>query len=259
MGETIVKTDALLEKGCSPESSHLAISVADRLRAMFLNGRLEPGQRIIEAEVAELLETSRGPVREAMRLLEQEGLLRIVPRRGTFVAELSKDDLYDISSLRGVLEGLAARILAEKRDPEINSRLRVFVKKFDRSKDDLLEFAKLDLAFHEQMCQLTGHQSLYRTWCSMRTYIWMFIRASQVLDMPGYQKMVDLHADVVEVIEAGLPAVAEMTVRTHTELASQMLQRLWAKTSSNTEQSALTMLRQTLQRCRPAAGGHEES
>ena len=71
--------------------------------------------------------------------------------------------------------------------------------------------------------------------------------------------MVDLHADVVEVIEAGLPAVAEMTVRTHTELASQMLQRLWAKTSSNTEQSALTMLRQTLQRCRPAAGGHEES
>ena len=232
--------------GMALPAANLAQDVADILRKMFLAGELEPGQRIIESELAERLNVSRGPVREAMRLLEQEGILTIVPRRGTFVMQLSAEDLYDIYTLRGVLEGLGARILAERADPAVLSHLRTYIRKLDVSKDDLREFAKLDLEFHGELCRLTGHRWLYKQWSSMRTYIWLFIRASQILDAPGYQQMVEMHVEIVEVMAAGLPTLAEMTVRNHSAIAGEKLRLLWRK-SSKENRPPLSMLQKNLQ------------
>ncbi len=96
----------------------LAEQVAGTLREMFLNGDLKPGERLIETELAEQLQVSRGPVRDALKALQEEGVVHIEPRKGTFMAKLCYEDLNDIYLLRGAIEGLGARILAEEGTPE---------------------------------------------------------------------------------------------------------------------------------------------
>ena len=99
----------------SPVENHtedkqsLAERVASILREMFLNGELLPGQRLIETEIAQQLDVSRGPVRDALKMLQEEGLVHIEPRKGTFMAKLAYEDLDDFYLLRGVIEGLGAR------------------------------------------------------------------------------------------------------------------------------------------------------
>ena len=96
----------------------LAERVASTLREMFLNGDLKPGQRLIETDIAEQLQVSRGPVRDALKTLQDEGVVHIEPRKGTSIAILCYEDLNDIYLLRGVIEGLGARILAEEGTPD---------------------------------------------------------------------------------------------------------------------------------------------
>ena len=83
----------------------LAERVASTLREMFLNGDLKPGQRLIETEIAEQLQVSRGPVRDALKTLQEEGIVHIEPRKGTFMVKLCYEDLNDIYLLRGAIEG----------------------------------------------------------------------------------------------------------------------------------------------------------
>ena len=87
----------------------LADEVADVLRAAILDGRLEPEQQILESHVADMMQVSRGPVREALSRLEQEGLVYKVRNRGTFVARLSREDVEEVCSLRQALELLAVQ------------------------------------------------------------------------------------------------------------------------------------------------------
>ena len=83
----------------------LAEDAADRIREQILSGGFSQGEHLVEAKIAEQLAISRGPVREAFKLLRSEGLLNEEPRRGTFVVSLSTDDVRDIYGLRAALEG----------------------------------------------------------------------------------------------------------------------------------------------------------
>lgn len=209
------------------DQQSLAERVASILREMFLNGDLVPGQRLIETEIAEQLDVSRGPVRDALKILQDEGVVRIEPRKGTFVVKLCYEDLYDLYLLRGVIEGLGARILAEKGQLEQISQLQACLNSLMESKDDLKKFAQLDLQFHELLCQLTGHKWLYRQWLSMKTYIWLFIKASQALDQPGSQEMVDTHLEIFQAIQCGLPALAEQAAKRHSVLYGEQIRLIW--------------------------------
>jgi DNA-binding GntR family transcriptional regulator len=86
---------------------------AERLREAVISGRLAPGQRLIERELIGMLQVSRTVVREALRQLESEGLVAIVPNRGPVVRELSAGEARDLYTIRGALEGLAARLFVE--------------------------------------------------------------------------------------------------------------------------------------------------
>src|SRR5204863_6084061 len=94
----------------------LAGDAADRIREEILAGGFRPGDHLVEAKIADQLSISRGPVREAFKLLRSEGLLKEEPRRGTFVVSMSAGDVRDIYGLRAALEGRAARTLARDRD-----------------------------------------------------------------------------------------------------------------------------------------------
>ena len=213
----------------SEDQQSLAERVAFSLRDMFLNGDLIPGQRLIETEIAEQLDVSRGPVRDALKMLQDEGIVRIEPRKGTFVTKLCYEDLYDLYLLRGVIEGLGARLLAERGTPEQIQKLEACLDELMASKNDLKKFGQLDLQFHEMLCSLTGHKWLYRQWISMKTYVWLFIQASQALDWPGSQEMVDSHTEIFQAIRYGLPLLAEQAVKRHSSMSGEEIRLIWER------------------------------
>ncbi len=90
--------------------------VADRIRDAILRGVFRPGQRLDQNEISEILKVSRSPIREALRTLAAEGLVEVIPHHGAIVAELSLDEIEEILFLRGVLEGMAARLGVPKMD-----------------------------------------------------------------------------------------------------------------------------------------------
>src|SRR3954462_14359633 len=100
-----------------PEPGALSRRIVDQLKRVIIAGGLRPGDRVLETDLAEQLGVSRGPVREAFRQLEQEGLLVSYPHRGTFVATVPEDEIEEVYALRAHLEAYAARrVVAEHRD-----------------------------------------------------------------------------------------------------------------------------------------------
>ena len=97
--------------------------VSDVLRQAIKDGVLKPGERLMEIRLAEELGVSRTPIREAIRKLEQEGFVVMVPRRGTYVADISLKDISQVFEIRGALEELAAGLAAERITPDELERL----------------------------------------------------------------------------------------------------------------------------------------
>jgi DNA-binding GntR family transcriptional regulator len=112
--------DAVARSDAGPLTLSLAEQIAARLSERIVSGVYAPGQRIMEQAVADEFVVSRGPVREALRLLEKDGLVTILPRRGAQVTNLSIDEVREIFDIRAVLNGLRDRLIAE--DPQ---RMRI--------------------------------------------------------------------------------------------------------------------------------------
>ena len=107
-----------------PSPRSLVQDAADMIREQILEGGFQQGEHLVEARIAQQLHVSRGPVREAFKLLRAEGLLSEEPRRGTFVVSLTSDDVRAIYGLRAAIEGRAARMLASARNPDGLAQLR---------------------------------------------------------------------------------------------------------------------------------------
>jgi GntR family transcriptional regulator, gluconate operon transcriptional repressor len=146
-----------LEPLTAPRS--LAEDAADRIREQILSGGFSQGEHLVEAKIAEQLAISRGPVREAFKLLRAEGLLKEEPRRGTFVVSMSADDVRDIYGLRAALEGRAARTIARDRDPGALEKLGALADAIDAAvaTGDPGAVSRADLAFHQGVCELSGN------------------------------------------------------------------------------------------------------
>lgn len=113
----------------SPSAQTLSLpeQIAERIGNAIIRAGYEPGARIQEQEVANQFQVSRGPVREALRILERDGLVRIHARRGTQVTQLNVGEVNNLFEVRISLIGLAARLAAERRDPDFMIRLRAGV------------------------------------------------------------------------------------------------------------------------------------
>jgi DNA-binding GntR family transcriptional regulator len=115
----------------SPSAQTLSLpeQIAERIGNAIIQGHYEPGARIQEQEVADQFQVSRGPVREALRILERDGLVQIHARRGAQVTQLNVGEVNDLFELRISLIGLAARLAAERRDPDFVTRMRAGVER----------------------------------------------------------------------------------------------------------------------------------
>lgn len=115
----------------APVAAPVRSQVVETLRTAITSGRFAPGQRLVEKDLCDLLGVSRPSVREALRELESEGLINTIPNRGPLVSLLSARDAASIYEVRGVLEGLAAKLFAEKATPEQVQELSDSVEQLD--------------------------------------------------------------------------------------------------------------------------------
>lgn len=160
-------TDYLLDP--VPKST-LRAQIAERLRAAILAGDIPPGAPLVETALSERFDVSRGPLREALRQLIEEGLLVTVPYTGTHVAALSVEDVREIFSLRTALEIFAIEQVWERRDARFRSELvrrnDALVATIDAG-DDRASI-ETELAFHGLVYEVSGHRLLQRAWAGLR-------------------------------------------------------------------------------------------
>ena len=150
--------------------STLRARIAERLRAAILAGDIPPGAPLVETALSERFDVSRGPLREALRQLIEEGLVVTVPYTGTHVAALSVDDVREIYSLRTALEIFAVEQVWPRRDErfrrELVKRNDTLIATIDAG-DDRASI-ETELAFHGLVYEASGHRLLQRTWASLR-------------------------------------------------------------------------------------------
>jgi DNA-binding GntR family transcriptional regulator len=197
--------------------------IADRLRAEILQGRFPPHTQLAEVELARQLQVSRGPIREAMQRLIQEGLLRAERNRGVFVVELGTDDARDIYLARGLIERAAAAIVAERRPEAELAELRAIVGKLAASVGSAwTEIIGYDLAFHQTLVEAAGSARLSRMF---RTLI-AETRLCLIRLEPFYQEVSEVvaeHEAIVQALAAGHARQADSLLQTHMDAAAARL------------------------------------
>ena len=136
--------------------------VFNTLRQAILRGELQPGERLLEIHLANKLVVSRTPIREAIRKLELEGLVLMIPRKGAVVAEITEKSLRDVLEVRRALEELAMKLACEKILDEEIEELKAAAKEFENAlkTGDVTVFAEADVQFHDIIYRTTDNQRL---------------------------------------------------------------------------------------------------
>lgn len=152
----------------------LADEVADRIREAIFSGAYAPGAPLREVELSGALQVSRGPVREALRVLEREGLVHCGWHRGSVVTTLSAEDVAELDSLRGALEDLAVQQVVAHASDEDLTAIENAAGGMDHTTDPHA-MVRLDIAFHDAVFAATGHQRLVVAWEAIRCQVHLFL------------------------------------------------------------------------------------
>jgi DNA-binding GntR family transcriptional regulator len=200
--------------------------VTDRLRAMIADGTLESGAALSEVALAEEFEVSRTPVREALKQLQTEGLVTIRPRVGTFVTRPSRREINELFQLKELLEGAAARLLAQRGDVREVAALRDNVKRADLAVEagDVEGYAALVDEFHDLIMVGADNSKLAQHYRIMMNQLAYSRRVQTSLSAPG--RMIDSDAEhhrVLELIIAKDAATAERVMREHVRASQSAL------------------------------------
>ncbi|GAB7066551.1 GntR family transcriptional regulator [Mycobacterium hodleri] len=206
------------------EKTSLREQALSALRKAITTGQIKPGTHLVETELSEALQISRGTLREAMRQLQQEGLISAGARGRLSVRHLDTKEIRDIFGVRAALEALAASELASRPDrADVVANLRAAVEDMDRwAASNLEDRIEADLRFHRMMCQLSGNETLMHSWSSLEGSIRMSImyagveRALKNMDAKR-------HLEIVDAIESGDGTAAADAVREHMAGAASVL------------------------------------
>ncbi|MBW1699146.1 MAG: GntR family transcriptional regulator [Deltaproteobacteria bacterium] len=144
----------------------LSEGIYKSLKASILNGTLSPGERIRELELSRWFNTSQGPVREALKLLEQEGLVTREPYKGTFISQITREEVNEVYALRILLESIAVRrFIGRVRKKDIET-LRGFIDMMRQAaaEGDVPTLVEHDMMFHQYICETSGSRVLLQIW-----------------------------------------------------------------------------------------------
>lgn len=197
--------------------------VFETLREAIIQGRLKPGERLMEIQLAEEMGVSRTPVREAIRKLELEGFVVMVPRKGAYVAGISIKDIVDVFEVRAALEALAAGLAAERATPEeLEDMERAVLQIYEVSNGQNLDsLVERDTRFHELIYKASRNQRLVQIITLLKEHFQRFRTTS--LALPGRGKhAVEEHKNIVEAISERNVELASTLAREHIETAEQL-------------------------------------
>lgn len=146
------------------------------LRRGIMQGDLKPGERLMEIKLANRLGVSRTPIREAIRMLELEGLVVMIPRKGAQVAEITEKDLKDVLEVRMGLEELAVKFACQRITEEQLDNLYHASRKFEEAvkREDLTELAQADVDFHDLIYKATGNERLVQLLNNIREQMYRY-------------------------------------------------------------------------------------
>lgn len=202
--------------------------VFEYLRQSILDGKLEPGKRLMEIQMAEQLGVSRTPIREAIRKLELEGLVVMVPRKGAYVADVSIKDILEVLEIRMVLEGLAASLAAERMSDDEIKELTSICEQFKKyyEEDNIEGMIEKDVEFHDCIFNSTGNEKLNQISQSLREQIYRF-RVRYISRYDKAKELVEEHQALLEAIVNRDPENANKYGMAHIEnLTSHMMEQL---------------------------------
>lgn len=215
--------------------------VFETLREAILTGQLKAGERLMEVQLAEEMGVSRTPVREAIRKLELEGLVVMIPRKGAYVADISTKDIADVFEIRSALEALAAALACERiTEDELEELERLLVKIAEcAEKNDLETLVQLDTQFHDILYRASRNDRLVQIINNLREHIQRFRTSS--LATPGrMRETVEEHKALVEAISSRNVELAQRLAQEHIENAeNRLLEALREEMHTHQDESEL--------------------
>ncbi len=195
----------------------------------ILRGKLPPGSRLKEKDLADSLGISRSPVREAVQRLAANGLLCTVPQRGVFVAQITAEKVSELMSVREVLEGLAARLASERLSTDQLVALRRTLEDIRERKQrgNLTGYPQRPLDFHGFLTQASGNATLQTTLKFIHRQL-QLARSQSGADPARMQDVISEHLDVLEALEHRNADLAENQMRRHIQQARENMLRVMA-------------------------------
>lgn len=190
MQDLKLKTDAFLP---------LRDVVFNTLREAILRGDLKPGERLMELQLADKLGVSRTPIREAIRMLQQEGLAVTIPRRGAEVAAITEKDMEDALQIRQALEILAVQLASEKIDDSQIGELEEKVQKFEAAleSEDIKCIAQADVDFHDFIYAAADNPKLLSMLNNLREQVYRY-RVEYLKDKRNYPRLIEEHQQILD-------------------------------------------------------------
>ena len=190
--------------------------VYDRIREDILNGVYEEHEELKEATLGKMMEVSRTPVREALRQLELEGLVEIIPNKGARVTGITKKDIEDIYQIRYLLEGLSARWATEHVTEELIDKMEetLYLTEFHAKKGNYLQVFELDSQFHELMYEASGSKMLNHILSDFHMYVTR-IRKTTLASDSRSKNSTEEHRAILEAIKARNADKAEACAHAH--------------------------------------------
>ena len=205
-----------------PEFRHrnLPDSLADHIVTMIATGQLTAGQRLFEQEMCERLGVSRVPVREALRILQAQGVVRTEPNRGTFVAQFGSREMLEMLEIRLVVEKIALRRLLDhaQTDPTVFDAFEPHIEAMRQAAllADRLAYCRADLAFHNCLIEQSASPMLKPIWDSLSRDVFVFLMQERAAGY-DFNRSVRDHEKLLKVMRSGDRAEIEPEINQHVQ------------------------------------------
>jgi phosphonate utilization transcriptional regulator len=198
------------------QSSSLANVVQQEIERAILAGEYAPGSKLIEAALAQKMGVSRGPVREAFRMLEEAGLVRTEKNRGVFVRDIPMDEAVEIFDLRAAMDELVGRQLAAHITPAQLKEIKALVDAMEKAvkAEDAYNYHLLNLKFHDRLVEMAGNRKLTAFYRKLIKELSLFRRLN-LADSWLLPISAGEHRGIVKAIAAGDPEAAGKAMFQH--------------------------------------------
>ncbi len=184
-----------------------------RIKKMIAEYRFSPGSRINVEELTRVLGASRTPIWEAIRRLEQEGLVRNIPNRGVFLVELTREDAAELYAVREVLEGMAARLAVDSIPDRVLEKMELSIREQEKliAEENLVGYSRSDFEFHAFVYAACGNTVLKEMLESLKNKA----RPLAMRITPILPELLEDHRDIVGALRRRDPVLAEAAFRKH--------------------------------------------